>query len=582
MKRQALALVGVAALAISLVGCSSGGGSGNAGATGSAGASGSAGGTPSVLIWADTPRIPQATEYQKEMKGKVDVKIETIAQADAQTKIALANRAKKGWPDIIFGTAADTAAFRDPSNGYAADLTNLVPKKIFDGFGEGNSDCKFPDGKYYCLKNDLANTVLWYDTKIFSKLGLTVPTTMQQFVDTALKLKGTGYSAGAYGDQLYYAAFLQSSECPLADLTAPNTVRIAPDDPKCTRVAKTIQPLMDAGVIDKRSPFDAGFIKNVAAQHKVAMTIGPSWWGDFVIKPAASWNVPAGEIADANMPTWGTGSDDKSGAYGGGVFTVSAHAKYPQAAADAAVWMTTSDWMATAATTPTFPAYGPANKLWAARISKDPYYAKDVYPAMAAGANKISQVDRPVRFPFNAQFGPTLVADINNGKSLTTALEQLRQVDSEPRTSERLQSRNPVVPLWTVPGNLTGLPGTVTFERRKRDVALTSKQAKSGRGQPHVRPVPGAPGLIRSLADHPGGPGVVGTDGPERRGRPQELRRRGGGQPFRSGAEERRDLPGDVCAGNAHRGLPHVAPARYGAGKVEPAAASGLHRAGRR
>lgn len=409
MKRQALALVGVAAVVLSLVGCSSGGG-------------GTAGGKPSILLWVDTPRIPQATEYQKEMKGKVDVKIETIAQADAQTKISLANRAKKGWPDVIFGTAADTAQFRDPSNGYAADLTKLVPKKIFDGFGDGNSDCLF-DGKYYCLKNDLANTVLWYNTKIFTQLNLTVPTTMQGFADTALKLKGTGYSAGAYGDQLYYAAFLQSSECPLAQLTAQNTVRIAPDNAKCTRVAKLVQPLLDAGVIDKRSPFDAGFIKDVAAQNKVAMTIGPSWWGDFVIKPAASWNVPAGEFAAANMPKWGSGKDDKSGAYGGGVFTVSSHSKYPQAAADAAVWMTTSKWMATASTTPTFPAYGPANKLWEARISKDSYYADNVYTAMAAGANNISQVDRPVRFPFVAQFGPKLAADINNGKSLKTALD---------------------------------------------------------------------------------------------------------------------------------------------------------------
>ncbi|MES2093572.1 MAG: hypothetical protein V4531_07160 [Actinomycetota bacterium] len=408
MKRLAVALVAVVAVGVALTGCSSG--------------TPASSGKPSILIWADTPRIPQAKEYQKEMKGKVDVKIETIAQADAQTKISLANRAKKGWPDIIFGTAADTAVYRDPSNGYAADLTKLVDKKIFDGFGQGNSDCKF-DGKYFCLKNDLANTVLWYNTKIFSQLGLTVPTTMQEFADTAMKLKGTGYSAGAYGDQLYYAAFLQSSECPLADLTAANTVRIAPSDPKCTRVAKLIQPLLDAGVIDKRSPFDAGFIKDVAAQDKVAMTIGPSWWGDFVIKPAASWNVPAGETAAANMPAWGTGKDNKSGAYGGGVFTVSSRSKFPQAAADAAVWMTTSDWMATAATTPTFPAYGPANKLWEARISKDTYYANNVFTAMAAGANNISQVDRPVRFPFIAQFGPTMVADINNGKSLSTALD---------------------------------------------------------------------------------------------------------------------------------------------------------------
>jgi multiple sugar transport system substrate-binding protein len=385
-------------------------------------ANGSSGGKPTLLLWVDTPRVPQATMYQKLMAGKETIKIEVIAQADAQTKIALHNRTKSGWPDVIFGAAADTAQFLDPSNGYAADLTNLVSKKVFDGFGQGNSDCKF-DGKYYCLKNDLANTVLWYNTKIFKDLNLTVPKTMQEFADTAMKLKGTGYSAGAIGDQNYYASFVQSSECPLAAVPTKNTVRIAPDDPKCTRVAQLVQPLLDAGVVDKRSSFDAGFIADVAKKDKVAMTIGPSWFGDFVIKPTDSWGVPAGEIAAAPMPAWGTGSDNKSGAYGGGVFTVSAHSKYPQAAADAAVWLTTSDAMATATTTPTFPAYGPANKLWEKRISTDPYYASNPYPAMAAGANNISQVDRPVRFAFVAQIGAVLQADINGGKSLKTALD---------------------------------------------------------------------------------------------------------------------------------------------------------------
>ena len=409
MKRLVIGIVAVAAMTLSLAACSST-------------TNNSSAGKPTLLLWVDTPRVPQATLYQKLMAGKETIKIEVIAQADAQTKIALHNRTKSGWPDVIFGTAADTAQFLDPSNGYAADLTNLVSKKVFDGFGEGNSDCKF-DGKYYCLKNDLANTVLWYNTKIFKDLNLTVPTTMQEFADTAMKLKGTGYSAGAIGDQNYYASFLQSSECPLAAVPTKNTVRIAPNDPKCTRVAQLVQPLLDAGVVDKRSSFDAGFIADVAKKDKVAMTLGPSWFGDFVIKPADSWGVPAGEIAAAPMPAWGTGSDNKSGAYGGGVFTVSAHSKFPQAAADAAVWLTTSDAMATATTTPTFPAYGPANKLWEKRISADPYYVSNPYPAMAAGANNISQVDRPVRFAFVAQIGTVLQADINGGKSLKTALD---------------------------------------------------------------------------------------------------------------------------------------------------------------
>ncbi len=409
MKRMTVAIGALAAVAIVLTGCAPAAPTVDPNAK------------PSLLFWVDTPRVPQAEAYQELMADTIDIQIEVIAQQDAQTKITLANRANKGWPDIIFGTAADTAQFLDPSNGFAADLTDVVSQEIFDGFGEGNSDCLF-DGTYYCLKNDLANGVLWYNTRIFEELGLTVPTTMEEFAATALQLQGTGYSAGAIGDQGYYAMYLQSSECPLADVTAPNVVRIAPGDPKCTRVAELVQPLLDAGVLDSRSSFDAGFIEDVAKQNKVAMTLGPSWFGDFVIRPAESWAVPAGEIAAANMPAWGSGDDDRSGAWGGGVFTVSSKSLYPQEAADAAVWMTTSDVMAQLDTTPTFPAYGPANKLWEARISTDPYYASNPYPAMAAGANKISQVDRPVRFAFVAQIGTVLQAAINGGSSLETAL----------------------------------------------------------------------------------------------------------------------------------------------------------------
>ena len=414
MKRLSLAVAAVAASALVLTGCSS--------ADDGGGTTADPDVKPSLLFWVDTPRIPQAEAYKELMADSIDIEIEVIAQADAVTKIALANRANSGWPDIIFGTHFDTAQFLDPSNGFAADLTDIVSQDIFDGFGEGNSDCLF-EGVYYCLKNDLANTVLWYNTVLFEELGLTVPTTMDEFAATAMQLEGTDYSAGAIGDAMYYAAYLQSSECPLSDVTAPNVVRIAPNDPKCTRVAELVQPLVDAGVIDTRSNFDAGFIAEVASQNLVVMTLGPSWWGDFVIRQESSWAVPAGQIATANMPAWGTGDDDRSGAWGGGVFTVSSHSLYLQDAADAAVWMTTSDVMAQLETTPTFPAYGPANKLWEARISADPYYAANPYPAMAAGANKISQVDRAVRFDFNGQQGTVLQAVINGGGSLEQAMQ---------------------------------------------------------------------------------------------------------------------------------------------------------------
>ena len=127
MKRLVIGIVAVAAMSLSLAAYS--------GTTNTA-----SGGKPTVTLWADTPRVPQANLYQKIMADKQTIKIEVIAQGDAQTKIALHNRTKSGWPDVIFGTAADTAQFLGPSNGFAVDLTKLVPKNIFDGFGEGNAE----------------------------------------------------------------------------------------------------------------------------------------------------------------------------------------------------------------------------------------------------------------------------------------------------------------------------------------------------------------------------------------------------------------------------------------------------------
>ena len=127
MKRLVIGIIAAAAMTLSLAACS--------GTTDTASE-----GKLTVTLWGDTPRVPQAKIYQKLMAGKQTIKIEVIAQADAQTKIALHNRTKSGWPDVIFGTAADTAQFLDPSNGFAADLTKLVSKNIFDGFGEGNAE----------------------------------------------------------------------------------------------------------------------------------------------------------------------------------------------------------------------------------------------------------------------------------------------------------------------------------------------------------------------------------------------------------------------------------------------------------
>jgi ABC-type glycerol-3-phosphate transport system substrate-binding protein len=382
-----------------------------------------------LLIWVDIVREPAAKMYAEKMAGEVNVTVEVVAQEEMLPKIALANQTGSGWPDVVFAPPNDIAIWADPSNGYALALDEYLDSSIIEGY-EGANDWCLVNGQYYCLKNDLAQTVLWYDTVLFEELGLNVPTTFDEFSAEAMKLEGTGYVAGAIGDQSFYAGFLWSSGCPMTSVIDTTTVRINPDALECSRVWELVQPLVDAKVVDTRSGFDAGFLADVAKAGKVVMTIGPSWWGEFVIRPEDSWGVPSGRIAAAPMPTWAGESVNYSGEYGGGIWAASSKAKNPQDAADAAVYLATSIEVAKDGVT--FPGFRPAYEAWSDRLNADPYYAISPVAAMTEQASKIRQTEKPVRFNAQGQIGATLLAGLNGGesveKSIRTFIDSLKQL----------------------------------------------------------------------------------------------------------------------------------------------------------
>ncbi|WP_269937876.1 sugar ABC transporter substrate-binding protein [Arthrobacter sp. HY1533] len=416
-KRFALALPVAAALILGLGACSPGNGGGSAG--------GDAAGKPEILVWVDATREPAAKTYKAAVEGKVDVKIEVIDPTTLISKIQLFNTTKKGWPDVVFsGAPNDFATWADPANGYAAPLNETVSKEVQDGYGTANDWCKI-DGKIYCLKNDLAQNVLWYDTKTFKELGLTVPKTMEEFASTAMKLKGTGYIAGTVANNALFNGFLWPAGCSMADVVDSGTIRIAPGSKECTEVTDLLQPLVDAGVMETQDPFDAGFLKKYPQAGKVAMTVGPSWFGEFVFKPADSWGIPEGRMTAAEMPKWAGQDKAYSGEWGGGVWVASSHAKFPQAAADAVSFLATDDSIQKDAVT--YPAYGPALKVWKEKISADKYYAADPIPAMAAQAERISPAVKPVRFNADGAVTSVLSTQVIGGAKLATAVTDFQK-----------------------------------------------------------------------------------------------------------------------------------------------------------
>lgn len=385
---------------------------------------------PSITIWVDAPRLPGAKLYAEIMKGKVDVKVELHAQADLVQKVALFNRVNKGWPDVVFGPPNDVSVLRDAKNARA--LNDLAPASFWADMKAGNEWCKGEDGKYYCVKNDLAQTVLWVNTKLMSDFGYTVPKTMADFEKIGLDIAKNhpGYSLGALGSQGAYSSYLWPSQCPVNQATSATAVKIAPSSPKCTRATTLMNNLIDKGVLSTSAPWDADFIKDYGQANKVVMTIGPSWFGEFVIRPASSWAVPAGQITAAPMPLWAGEKVNYSGEWGGGIYTVSPHSKYPKEALAFAIFMVSDKRNVVdvknpdgSKGAPTFPASQMGNALWKSKISSDKYYSADPYPAMLEQSKKIFSGEKPVSYDSNGAQEGTFSNELKKTKDAQKALE---------------------------------------------------------------------------------------------------------------------------------------------------------------
>ena len=386
---------------------------------------------PSITIWVDAPRLPGAQLYAKIMQGKVDVKVELHAQADLVQKVSLFNRVKKGWPDVVFGPPNDVSVLADANNVLALD--KYAPASFWKDMEGGNKWCKGADGKTYCVKNDLAQDVLWVNTKLMKQFGYTVPKTMDEFakIGADIAKNHPGYSLGALGTQGMYSGYLWPSQCPVNQATSSTVVTIAPKSPKCTRATTLVQPMIDSGVLSTSAPWDADFIADFGKPDKVVMTIGPSWFGEFVIKPASSWAVPAGEITAAEMPMWAGEKVNYSGEWGGGIYTVSPHSKYPTEALAFAIFMVSDKRNVTDVLNPdgshgapTFPASAKGNAYWKAKISADTWYSANPYPAMLAQSTKIFPGEKPVSYDSNGAMEGTYSNALKKTKNAQSALEE--------------------------------------------------------------------------------------------------------------------------------------------------------------
>jgi ABC-type glycerol-3-phosphate transport system substrate-binding protein len=378
-----------------------------------------------ITVWADSTRLPSVQAYQK---SHPNAKLNIVTYDGSangstylQTKVQLFDRTGKGWPDVVFATPTDVTwaskATGPSAQPFAAPVDTLVSKSTLDNFAKGSlSYCQY-DGHTYCLRNDIAQVVLWYNKTLMDQFGYTVPTTWEQYQALSDKVSKDhpGYLLGSIGDTNSQESYFWSSQCPAFSLTG-NTLRTALSDPKCTRMATLLDSMIANKTISTQGFFSADFAKT--SGDKVLMANGPSWYGQYVFNSA--FKTPAGQIAAADPMKWDGESDAFTGNVGGGVWMISSHSKNLKAATAVTKWLTTSD--ANQASAPTYPAYAPAAKAWLANPTNSKYFAGDLSEPFQTAADEIWTGWSNTKFSDQTAWSSVVLPGLTAGKTLTSLL----------------------------------------------------------------------------------------------------------------------------------------------------------------
>ncbi|MEO8263406.1 MAG: extracellular solute-binding protein, partial [Pseudolysinimonas sp.] len=206
-----LGLTAVAAtIALAAVGCSPGGGDTN---------TDSRYGFPTVeqdakapiTIWVDADRAKIAEAFKAD-NPDLTVNIETYdgnsgGTNSFQTKIALADAAGEGWPDVVWsGQVNDASWAAKEQNGvqaFAAPLNlGVTEDGWLDGYTAGALDPVTVDGNVYGARDNLAPVVFWYNKALFDEYGYDVPETWEDYQALSDKLAAEhpGVVLGSIGD----------------------------------------------------------------------------------------------------------------------------------------------------------------------------------------------------------------------------------------------------------------------------------------------------------------------------------------------------------------------------------------------
>ena len=325
---------GTAALALSLLAVAACGGSSDDDANAASG--GGSDGPVQIEYLGWVTGLDEAVEIWNAENPDVEVELTTTSGAE-EANTLIRNGVKAGNAPCL-----SQMAYYSIASFVADDLLQPVTDEAADhedDFLEWTWAQTSPGGETYGIPQDTGPMVMYYNADLFTKYGLEVPTTWEEYAAAAAKVHAAdpSVSLGFHGtDDVGNWAGLASQAGASWFAIDGDEWKIGIDDEPSTQVAEYWQGLIDRQEIRLTPRFDAG-IYPLFADGKILTMIGASW--NYASLPA---NVPsqAGQWRVAQMPTWG---EQASGNSGGSASVVLDGCEHPAEAVEFAAWLNSDE-----------------------------------------------------------------------------------------------------------------------------------------------------------------------------------------------------------------------------------------------
>ncbi len=342
MRRRAVAaVVAAAATSLALAACSSGGSSSSA----TSGSSSRSSSSVVLTWWNNATNQPLLGVYTSAIKSfeatHPNVKITNVPiqnETLQKTKIPLALQGNN--PPNIYQQWGGGVLTQQVTSGKVDDISSDVSSWI--GSISGASGWQ-ANGKQYGVPVDLHIVGFWYRKDIFTKVGITVPTTLAQLESDDAKLHAAGYAPISVGSKdgwpdAFWWEYFALRDCPQATVTS--AISSKSFSGACFGQAST-----DLAAFLKTNPFQTGFLGTSAQQGagssaglvasgKAAMELQGDW--DPSVMEGVSTNKSlSGELGWFPFPQTPGSAGSQTAALGGGDgFSCTGTQQQAQACAD--------------------------------------------------------------------------------------------------------------------------------------------------------------------------------------------------------------------------------------------------------